>query len=412
MKTVVLIAFVLVSVYRMLLLFLGYRSADNPTPENVRDVYDDETYARWKQYHAEKTVLSLAREGVSSVLTFLFLLTNAYAAVARPFGGGAYAQAFAVVGFDHIVGSVFGLFFEYRDSMVIEEKYGFNRSTKKTFSVDQVKSFVLGLVVSAGLTALLVAVHRAMGDWMAVLFAAALFAVILAVSFLYPVFSRVFNRFTPLEDGELRARLTELLTRHGYRVRDIKVMDASRRSTKSNAYFTGFGRMKTIVLYDTLLSSATPDEIVAVFAHEMGHGLHRDTLKNQLLSFGNIALLALAVWLTVRTDALFAPFGFADVNYGFAVLLLLYVEFALISPLLGLVVNARSRRAEYRADRQAVSEGYANALVSALKKLARENFSNLSPSPALVRLEYSHPPLSERIRAIEACVNQERTRSE
>lgn len=412
MKTVVLIAFVLTSVYRALLLFLRYRSADNPTPENVKDVYDAETYARWKQYHAETTALSLIRECASFVLTFLFLITNAYAAVSRLFGEGPYAQAFAVILFDHIAGTALGIFFDYRDTLVIDEKYGFNRSTKKIFWIDQVKSFVIGLVVSVGITALLVAVHCAMGDWMAILFAAALFAIILAVSFLYPVLSRVFNRFTPLEDGELQTRLTELLTRNGYRVRDIKVMDASRRSTRSNAYFTGFGRMKTIVLYDTLLQSAETDEILAVFAHEMGHGLHRDTLKNQLLSFGNIALLALAVWLTVRTPALFTPFGFDGVNYGFAVILLLNVEFALISPLLGLIVSASSRRAEYRADRQAVSEGYADALVTALKKLARENFSHLSPSPILVKLEYSHPPLSERISAICAYANEERKQAQ
>lgn len=408
MKTVALIAFVLITAYRMLLLFLRYRSADNPTPENVRDVYDAETYARWKKYHAEKTALGIIKELVSFALTFLFLITNAYAAVCRPFGDSVYVQAFAVIVFDHIVSTVFGIYFEYRDSMVIEEKYGFNRSTKKTFIADQIKDFVIGLVISVGLTALLIAIHRAMGDWLAVLFAAALFVIILAVSFLYPVLSRVFNRFTPLEDVELRGKLTELLTRNGYRVRDIKVMDASRRSSKSNAYFTGFGRMKTIVLYDTLLSSLSPDEILAVFAHEMGHGLHKDTLKNQIFSFGNIFLLALAVWLTVRTPALFAPFGFDGVNYGFALILLLSVVFALISPLLGLAVNAHSRRAEYRADRQAVREGYADALVSALKKLARENFSNLAPSEILVRLEYSHPPLSERIRAIEACANEER----
>ena len=146
----------------------------------------------------------------------------------------------------------------------------------------------------------------------------------------------------------------------------------------------------------------TTDEICAVFAHEMGHGLHRDTLKNQILTFVQTALLAALAWLTVRSPALFLSFGFTEVNYGFALLLITSVEFALVSPLFGLLVNAVTRRAEFRADAQAVREGYGGALIDALKKLARGNFASLAPSPLLVALEYSHPPLSQRIDAIRA----------
>ena len=191
------------------------------------------------------------------------------------------------------------------------------------------------------------------------------------------------------------------MSSHGYKVRGIKIMDASRRTTKSNAYFTGFGKMKTIVLYDNLVKNMTTDEICAVFAHEMGHGLHKDTLKNQILAFAQMAILSVLAWLTLRSEAIFTQFGFSTVNYGFAIILIVSVEFALISPLLGLLVNLHSRRAEYRADRQAVKEVYADALISALKKLARENFSDLAPSPIIVKLEYSHPTLSQRIDAIE-----------
>ena len=178
-------------------------------------------------------------------------------------------------------------------------------------------------------------------------------------------------------------------------------MDASRRTTKSNAYFSGFGRMKTIVLYDTLVESMTPDEICAVFAHELGHGLHKDTLKNQILSFIQMAVLGVLAWLTLRTAEIFLSFGFTEVNYGFAIILIMSVEYALIAPLFGLLVNTFSRRAEYRADAQAVKEGYGEQLISALKKLTRQNFADLAPSPLLVKLEYSHPTLSQRIEAIQ-----------
>ena len=289
---------------------------------------------------------------------------------------------------------------EYYRTMVIEEKYGFNRSSRKTFWADQVKSFLISLVVMTGIGALLMGLHLSLGDWLILVFAAVMMVMILGITFLYPFLSRIFNKFTPLEEGELKEKLTGLLEKHGYRVRAIQIMDASRRTSKTNAYFTGFGRMKTIVLYDTLVQAMTPEEICAVFAHELGHGLHKDTLKNQALSFLQIAVLAVLAWLTLRSAALFPDFGFAGVNYGFALLLIMTVEFALISPLFGLLVNWHSRRAEYRADAQAVREGYGEALVSALKTLARANFSDLAPAPLLVKLNYSHPTLSQRIEAI------------
>ena len=156
--------------------------------------------------------------------------------------------------------------------------------------------------------------------------------------------------------------------------------------------------MKTIVLYDTLVESMTPDEICAVFAHELGHGLHKDTLRNQILSFVQMAVLGV---LALRTEGIFTAFGFDGINYGFAIILIMSVEFAFISPLFGLLVNYSSRRAEYRADAQAVKEGYGDQLISALKKLARQNYADLAPSSLLVKLEYSHPTLSQRIIAIE-----------
>jgi STE24 endopeptidase len=231
----------------------------------------------------------------------------------------------------------------------------------------------------------------------------------LIISFLYPVLSKIFNKFKPLEDGELKDKITALLTQNGYQVRAIKVMDASRRTTKSNAYFSGFGKMKTIVLYDTLVESMTPDEICAVFAHEMGHGLHKDTLKNQVFSFVQMALLGVLAWLTLRTPECFTAFGFSSVNYGFAMILIMSVEFALVSPLFGLLIDYYSRKAEYRADAQAAQEGYGPELISALKKLARQNYADLAPSPLLVKLEYSHPTLSQRITAIESFGKTKRT---
>ena len=399
-KATVLIILTIIYLYELALHLLRMRSAGNPVPANVSDVYDPETYRKWKQYHGEKTRLGVMTSTVSWLIHMVLMALNAYAAFAGLFPQNPSMQMVAVL----LLASLTDLLllpFSWYDTMHIEEKYGFNRSTAKTFVLDQVKEFIISLVLMAAVGGFLIWFHQALGDWMIAAFAGVLMIFILLFVFLSPVFSKIFNRFTPLEDGELKDRLTALLEKNGYRVRAIQVMDASRRTTKSNAYFTGFGKMKTIVLYDTLLEQMTPDEICAVFAHELGHGLHRDTLRNQVFSLLMVSLLAVLAWLTLRTASLYPPFGFDGVNYGFAILLIMTVEFALVAPLFGLLTGYFSRKAEYRADEQAAKEGYGDDLVSGLKKLSRENLSDLSPSPLLVKLEYSHPTLSQRIDALE-----------
>ena len=400
-KAVAVVILWAVYLYGLFLDIVRYRSARNPIPQNVADVYDRDTYLKWKAYHGEKVRFGIFSSAAGFVIDLVLILTDAYAAFARLFPDQVWWQLFAVMLLSALA-TLPLIPFSWYDTMHIEERYGFNRTSGKTFVGDQIKQFILNLLLMVGLASLVMGLHKSFGDWLIVAFAvfATLFA--LFITFLFPFFSRIFNKFTPLEEGELKADITALLEKNGYKVRAIQVMDASRRSTKSNAYFTGFGKMKTIVLYDTLVAAMTTDEILAVFAHEMGHGLHKDTLKNQALTFLQMLALGLLAWATLRYPEIFRSFGFEGVNYGFAVLLILSVEFALVSPLFGLVMSWFSRRAEYRADAQAVKEGYGAALVSALKKLAKENFSDLSPSPILVALEYSHPTLSQRIEAIEA----------
>ena len=399
-KMIFLLLLTLGHTYRMLLHIMQYRSANNPTPQNVADVYDTETYQRWKHYSAEKCRLGIASTAVSYVLALILLTTNAYAAVAALFPAGLYWQLLAVLLLEIVLTTIAGVCLNYVETMIIEEKYGFNRATGKTFVTDQIRNFLLELLLSVGLVCVLTLLHQAMGDWVVVLFTAVVFCLTLAISFLYPIFSRLGNKFVPLEDSELKDRLMELLTKHGYHVKAIEVMDASRRTTKLNAYFTGFGKLKTIVLYDNLLNAMSADEICAVFAHELGHGLHKDVLKQQIMNLVNLLLMAILVWIAVREPEMHTAFGFREVNYGFAYILL-SIGLGITQPVTGMLMHAYSRYAEYRADRQAVKEGYGAALITGLKKLAKENFSHLAPSPLLVVLEYSHPPLSERIDAVE-----------
>ena len=399
-KLFVLLLVVLEHGYRLVLNFVQRKSAANPIPANVADVYDAETYTRWRNYHAEHCGHSMISTAVSFAVTLALLLTDAYAAVANWFPADGFMQLLAVVLTNTIVYAVVNVGLIYYSTMVIEQKYGFNRTTVKTFIIDQIRNLLLDILLSLGLAWVLMLLHQAMGDWVIVLFAAVMFGFTLLISFLYPFFSRIGNKFVPLEDGELKEKLTALLTKHNYTVRAIEVMDASRRTTKLNAYFTGFGKLKTIVLYDNMLTAMTTDEIVAVFAHELGHGLHKDVLKMQILNIGNMLLMGIVVWLSVKVVDMHTTFGFDGINYGFA-MILAGCGLGVVQPLTGIVTNAHSRRAEYRADRQAVVEGYGEALCSGLKKLGKENFSHLAPAKLLVVLDYSHPPLSERIEAVE-----------
>lgn len=400
MKLAIILIAVLGSLYSLILNIVQYRSANNPTPANVSDVYDSETYLKWKRYSAEHSRLDIVSTVISCIITVALLSSNIYASFSSLFPSGDFFQLLAVILLEVVVSSIVSIIRGYISTMVIEQKYGFNKSTVKTFVFDSIRSFIVEFLLGLVLVVIMFAFHRWLGDLLIIFFAVAIFVLSLIISFIYPVLSKIGNKFEPLEEGELRTRLSDLLTKHGYTVKDIMVIDASRRTTKLNAYFSGFGKMKTIVLYDNLVNAMSPDEICAVFAHELGHGLHKDVLKMQIMNIGNFLLMGVLVWLSVREPMLHTAFGFTNVNYGFA-FILVSIGLGLTSPISSLIMNAYSRFAEFRADKQAVKEGYGPAMVTALKKLAKDNFAHLAPSKLNVVLEYSHPPLSERIAAVE-----------
>ena len=403
-KILVLIFAAFSTAYSIALNIIRYRSANNPTPQSVSDIYDAETYQKWKKYSAEHCRVDIISTAVNGVISLILLATNAYSALAGLFpSDNIHLQLLAVIILEVAISTVLGSIFNYVKVMVIEEKYGFNRSSKRTFVFDQIRSLIVSLLLCVALAEAMTLLE--ISKWLVIAFGAIVFCGMLLISFIYPYLSRIGNKFTPLEDGELKERLLEMLSRHGYSVKAIEVMDASRRTTKLNAYIAGFGKTKSIVLYDNMIEKMSTDEICAIFAHEMGHGLHKDVLKGQLFNVGYIAIISALVYFTVAEQRLCTEFGFESVNYGFAYLLV-SVGLGVLQPLTSIAMHARSRAAEHAADRQAVLEGYGKPMITAFKKLAKDNFANLSPSKINVVLEYSHPPLSERIAAIEAELNK------
>lgn len=408
-KVLALIVIGIVFVFDTVLEYLDVKSTDRETPDNVKDLYDAEEYKKWMEYHKEKCKLSFARHIVSYIVTFVLIGFDVYAFLLGMTGvsDDLYGAAVIVTLLDIVISMLWSVPFSYKDNMGIEAKYGFNRMTNKTFVVDLMKEFIINACVMCGLICLFIVIHQAMGNWLLVVFTVIALLIMLTMTFLSPVLTRIFNKLTPLEDGELKERLTKLLEDNNCTVRQISVTDGSKRSTKANAYFGGFGKMKTIVLYDTLLEQMTEDEIVAVFAHEMGHNKHKDTLKLFGMNIINISLMVFVAWALVSFPEIYSFFGFEGVNYGFAFILMGSVGMAFLSPFIGLFINALARKFEYAADRFAAENGYGEALVSGLKKLSKNNFSNLNPHPVIVKLLYSHPTLSERITAIDTYLKGE-----
>ena len=385
--------------------YLDTTSAEREIPANVADIYDKEEYKRWLAYDKECNKLSLWRHLVSYVVAFLLIGLDGYAAIVNLVGPkDLYSAAIAVMIADTVISLIWSTPFSYVANMGIEQKYGFNKMTKKTFVVDLIKETIISLGLMCGLICIVVAVHQALGNWLLIILTAVIMAFLVIMVFLQPVFTRIFNKLTPLEEGELRTRLTELLEKNGCSVRQISVSDGSKRSTKANAYFGGFGKMKTIVLYDTLLEQMTEDEIIAVFAHEMGHNKHKDTIKLLGINVINVLMIAVSLWAVVSLPEIYKDFGFDGVNYGFAFVLAGTVCMAFISPFIGLFASGLSRKFEYAADKFAANNGYGEALISGLKKLAKNNFSCLTPHPVVVALTYSHPTISQRVEYLEKCM--------
>ena len=385
--------------------YLDTKSAERKIPDNVADIYDAEEYKRWLAYDKECNKLSLYRHLVSYLVAFLLIGLDAYAGIVNLVGAESlYGAAIAIMIADTVISLLWSTPFSYIRNMGIEQKYGFNKMTKKTFVADLVKETLISTGLMCGLICIVIAVHQALGNWLLIILTIVIMTFLVIMVFLQPVFTRIFNKLTPLEEGELRTRLTELLTKNGCTVRQISVSDGSKRSTKANAYFGGFGKMKTIVLYDTLLEQMTEEEIVAVFAHEMGHNKHKDTLKLLGMNVLNVLLIVISLWAVVSLPEIYKDFGFDGVNYGFAFVLAGTVCMSFISPFIGLFASSLSRKFEYAADKFAADNGYGDALISGLKKLAKNSFSCLTPHPVVVALTYSHPTISQRVEALEKCM--------
>ena len=301
---------------------------------------------------------------------------------------------------------VIDLPFDYYDTFVIEEKYGLNKSTKMTFALDTIKETVLGTVISYALIVLIMVLFEKFGNMAIIWCTLAMIVIAVIIMLIIIPLMRIFNKFEPLEEGELKDKLLALCDKYGVRVKRIVVKDASRRTTTSNAFCTGIGNRKTISLDDNLVNAYSADEITAVFAHEFAHAKFRHVIKSLPFSVLGILISFVSLAIVLNIPSLYTAFGFDGMNYYFAQMMSGVIIWPL-STAMGIVGNYISRKHEYQADAFAAKEGYGQVLISALKRLSKESLSGVNPHPAMVILNYSHPTLSQRIDAIRKCQNDE-----
>lgn len=407
MKLFILVLIISVYIFETVVSILNYRHRKTLLPESVEDIYDSEKYQSWLKYSMTNFKFGLISQSFMTLLLILLLAFNGFGFLEtwiNDFMDSLFLANLLFLFVFYLVSQLVSLPFKYYRIFKIEAAFGFNKMTEKLFWIDTVKSFVLAIILGGGFLALLQLIfNRFEGDWVmfSMMSYAVMALVLVSIYFLQKYVMRWFNKISPMPEGELKSKIDELGSKLGFEVKKIFVLDASKRSTKLNAYFSGLGKQKEVVLFDTLIEKMSMDEILAVLAHELGHATHKDTLKGLLRTLILLLVYVSVLTLILLTPSLYTGFGLTGVHFGFTFILMM-VHLEPIEILIGIYLNYASRKAEYQADRFSAKNTSKEAMISALKKLSVENFSNLAPHPLYVFLNYSHPPMHSRIEYIQS----------
>lgn len=381
-----------------ILKFLNNEWRKKPVPSVLKDVYSEDKYRKYQEYKKETYRFSVITSALSLILT-LIMLFGGFAIVDQWIREIIRNEIIISIMFFAVIGLALDLImtpFELYDTFKIEQRYGFNTMSVKTYFLDKIKSYFLSLIIGFPVLYLIIWLFQKFGSdfwWMAWI---ALSVLSVAISLLYSnLIVPLFNKQTPLAEGELKDRIQELALEAEFKLDKIFVIDGSKRSTRANAYFTGFGNKKRIVLYDTLLQTQTVDQIVAVLAHEIGHYKHKHTIKGLITSILQTGLLLYLFSLIIESPKIYEALG---TEIGFHIGMIVFV--ILYSPLsfvISIGLNYISRKHEFQADAFAKRIASAKSLTDALKVLTSNNMSDLTPHPWYVTAYYSHPPLLRRI---------------
>ena len=372
-------------------------------PDSLKGIYEEKEYSRFQSYKRENGRLDSWSSGVGFVVMIVFLVAGGFgwynSWVVSLTDSVVWQAILFVVGLS-VVSSVLDIPFDYYATFRIEEKYGFNKTTRRVYWLDTVKELFLSLVLGGVLLALVVWFYTWAGTyfWLYAWGAVTLFSVFMAM-FYSQLIVPLFNKQTPLQEGSLRDKIQAFAGKVGFKLDNIYVIDGSKRSTKANAYFTGLGPKKRVVLYDTLIDELTEEEIVAVLAHEVGHYKKRHTLRSMVVSVIQMGVLFWLFSLCVNNAALSEALG-GDRAYFQLGLIAFAILYSPVNLILGVGMNVWSRNNEYEADAFAARYYEGDYLVSGLKKISVKSLSNLTPHPLYEYIYYSHPSLLKRIDAV------------
>jgi len=387
-----------------MLTWLNLRHMRTQLPEAVAQFYDAEKYAQALAYQRETTRFGLVQSVFTTSITVTLLLTGSFGrldSLLRQITEHPLLLPLLYFGVLALAADVLSWPFQWYGTFVIEEKYGFNRTTIKTFITDKLKGYLLSVLLAGSLLVAFLLLVQLMGHafWIWFLLVAAAIMLVLNVFYASWVLP-LFNKLTPLADGELKTAITQLAQRVGFPVHSILVMDGSKRSSKANAFFSGIGPRKKIVLFDTLINNHTTEELLAVLAHEIGHYKKRHIVLGYVLAVVHTAVVLFVLSRVVFSEQL--SYALGGEAYAIHLNLIAFVMlFSPVTALTGIALNGLSRRHEYQADRYAAQHADAQALATALKKLSVHSLSNLYPHPLYVWVHYSHPPLLSRLKQLE-----------
>ncbi len=383
---------------------LNIRSLDSRLPEEFKGFYDQEKYQRSQEYTRSQERLSLISSTVNLVALLGFILLGGFPwldGLVRSLNLPEHWTGVVFISCLVLAAECLTLPFDLYRVFVLEERFGFNRMDLKVFVLDKIKEYALTALIGLPLLIGLLLFLGHFPDWGWLYAWVFIVLIMTVVQYLAPVVVLpLFNSFTPLEEGELKGKIMDYAGRVGFKIKDILVMDGSKRSSKSNAFFIGFGKKKRIALFDTLIDNHQPEELVGILAHEIGHYKYKHIVKNLVLGVTKLGVLLYLVSICISYKPLFEAFGLDHVSV-YAGLVLFLIIFTPVSLILSLGMNLLSRKYEFEADRFAArTTNRPDELIRALKRLSVSNLVNLTPHWMYVLISYSHPPVLERIQAL------------
>jgi STE24 endopeptidase len=385
--------------------FLNTKTMSDVLPDELKGIYDEEKYKKQQAYQRENQRFGLLTSSFSFALTLAMFLFYGFAYVdnlAWGFTANSIIAALFFFGLIMFASDLLSMPFSVYDTFVIEEKYGFNKTTPKTFVLDTIKGWLLGALIGGGLLALVILIYQKTQNmfWIYAWILVSAFTIFMAM-FYSNLIVPLFNKQTPLEEGELRDAIKKFADKVGFKLDNIFVINGSKRSTKANAYFTGFGAKKRIVLYDTLINDMETDELVAVLAHEIGHYKKKHVIQGLMISLIQTGIVLFIFSLLINNANLSKALGVEIPNFHIG-LVAFGILYSPVSFVLGIFMNLLSRKNEYQADEFAALNFNPDALASALKKLSVKNLSNLTPHKTYVFFHYSHPTLLQRLKHLKS----------